>query len=166
MKLNNGEILKLKICDIPGQERYRTVPKSYFLGSKGIILMFDKTNKNTLDNINVWFKQIKEVIDVKDVCLILVGNKVDLVDKIKVSKEDALSTAKELEIPYFETSALTGENIGEAMCKLSENIFNKEHGVESHNETNASEKGADKIVLENTKNKSKKSSCCLKYVLS
>jgi GTPase SAR1 family protein len=43
--------------------------------------------------------------------IMLIGNKCDLEDERQVSNQDASNLAKEFNIPYLETSALTKENV-------------------------------------------------------
>ena len=42
---------------------------------------------------------------------VLCGNKTDLTDERKVSREQGQQLADSLGVPYFETSAKTGENV-------------------------------------------------------
>ena len=51
----------------------------------------------------------------------LVGNKCDLIEKRIIKKEEAENFAKEHKLPYIETSAKEGINIGE----LFENTINQ-----------------------------------------
>ena len=50
---------------------------------------------------------------------ILIGNKVDLEESREVDKSDGEQLAKQLECPYFETSAKTGKNIIEALDEIA-----------------------------------------------
>ena len=48
-----------------------------------------------------------------DICLILVGNKSDLQENRKVSPQEIDNYSKELNIKYFEVSAINDEGINE-----------------------------------------------------
>ncbi len=39
--------LKLQIWDTAGQERFRAITQNFYKGAKGIILVFDLTDKET-----------------------------------------------------------------------------------------------------------------------
>lgn len=54
----------------------------------------------------------------KNIPAILVGNKIDLADKRKVSPEDAEQKAQNWSIKYIETSAKTKLNVDKAFCEL------------------------------------------------
>mmetsp|Transcript_39659 Transcript_39659/g.33491 ORF Transcript_39659/g.33491 Transcript_39659/m.33491 type:complete len:125 (+) Transcript_39659:261-635(+) len=53
-----------------------------------IILLYDLTNKNTLFNLQKWYKDSNDVVDLGKKIMIMVGNKSDKIDEIQVSSED------------------------------------------------------------------------------
>ncbi len=61
--------------------------------------------------------QIKEETNEK-ITLILVGNKIDLVDKREIMENEGEELANEFDINYYECSAKTGENINLAFNEL------------------------------------------------
>ena len=60
-----------------------------------------------------------------DVNKILIGNKCDLEDKRKVSKEEGQALADKFGIPFFETSAKSNINISEAFMKIAEDVVER-----------------------------------------
>jgi GTPase SAR1 family protein len=79
-------------------------------GSNAFIFVFDLTNKASLTSIKGWYDDVKESIG-DTFGDALIGNKYDSMDQIVVSAEEVGSVANELNLPYFQTSALTGENV-------------------------------------------------------
>ena len=73
-----------RIWDTCGQERFRSLSKTYFRNSDGIMLLFDLNSTNSFDNLNSWFVSIKDS-GAEDIPLILVGTKCDL--EANVSEE-------------------------------------------------------------------------------
>ena len=108
LKIDKNLYAKLIIHDTAGQEKYRSMTRSYYKNAKGIILVFDLTNENSFLKLNKWITEISE--NTEDVVIILVGNKADLNDR-KVDKKKAENFAKERDIKYIETSAKEGTNI-------------------------------------------------------
>ncbi|MFX1394785.1 MAG: hypothetical protein ACFFAH_14590, partial [Promethearchaeota archaeon] len=51
------------------------------------------------------------------------GNKSDLHNERVVSEGEASELAKELDLAYFETSALTGENVKKSFKELAEALY-------------------------------------------
>ena len=106
------------LCFVLG--RFRSLTQSFFRNCAGFLLLFDTTNKQSFFNIRCWLEQIKSSSESEDVNVLLVGNKIDLVDERVVQTEDAKIFAKQFRLPYVETSVLTGVNIAEAVHKLLE----------------------------------------------
>ena len=68
------------------------------------MLVYDITNHETFENIELWLKELKKYAG--DVPFILVGNKIDLQDNRLISEESGKSKAEELgAVGFFETSA-------------------------------------------------------------
>ena len=81
--------------------------------------MYDLTNRTSFSNILNWYNDIcANVDDPKNLQLILCGNKKDLVENIQISTEEGQNLARNLNMNFFETSALSGENIYEAFATL------------------------------------------------
>ena len=97
------KILKINIWDIAGSDSFKNIVKSYYVGSDGLIFVFDLTNKRSFLNIHNWVTEIGENIDLNSVKKILIGNKCDL-NNIKVSNRDIDEMVGLYGFSYFETS--------------------------------------------------------------
>ena len=84
--------IKVQIWDTAGQERYRSITNAYYKGSKGAIIVFDVSRRETFDHVERWHEDIVKNGD-KDICLILIGNKCDLETR-DVTTEEAEDKAK------------------------------------------------------------------------
>ena len=110
--------VKVNYIDTAGQEMFKSISLNYLKGADGAILVFDITNKETFDVINNWVDDIKEN-NPMGIGKILIGNKLDLEDRREITKAQGEQLAKQLECPYFETSAKTGKNIIEALDEIA-----------------------------------------------
>ena len=73
----NDTYVGFHIWDTAGQEKFKSIIRSYYLNSDGIILVFDLNSKYTFDNLQYWIDEIKYTGRQK--CpIILIGNKTDL----------------------------------------------------------------------------------------
>jgi small GTP-binding protein len=121
LTLKSGKKVKLQIWDTAGQDRFRTITKNYYKGAHGIILIYDVTNTDTYDNVENWISQIKEEAS-PNVVIYLVGNKVDMEDKRKVTTEEGQKVADENNLPFIETSAKSDINVNETFDNLVEKM--------------------------------------------
>ena len=117
VKLDNGKTIKVQLWDTAGQDKYRSIAKNYFKGSHGILLLYDITSQTSFDNIRGWITDIKEEAD-ENVIIFLLGNKIDLTEERKITKEKGEQLAKEFNVPFFEVSAKSGKNANEVFKTL------------------------------------------------
>lgn len=118
------EIVEAIFWDIAGQIKFQTMRRHFYQGSEAIILMFDLTNPISFKNIKNWYEDVIKNMD-KPLKMIgyIFGNKSDLVDQRKVQESEGLALAKELNLEYIETSALTGNNVEYAFYKIAEAVI-------------------------------------------
>lgn len=115
IELNNIK-LNIQIWDTAGQERYHAVSEQYYKKMNGVVLVFDLTNKESFTGIKRWMNEIERSRG-KEVPIVLLGNKCDLEDRA-VKKEDIDNVVKKRKLVYYETSALNGENVDNAINDL------------------------------------------------
>lgn len=131
----NDTIYKIEVWDTAGQERLRSIPRQYYSKGDGFILMFDVTSEKSFNDVVEWVKDIRGngrttvKDDVNSIVILLVGNKVDCVDKRVVTTETAEQLAEENNLKYVEISCKSGLNIQETMARLimeAYRVLNKE----------------------------------------
>lgn len=123
--LDSGELAKLSIWDIGGQERFETIRTTFYRGAHGTLLVFDLTRNNTFEAMKTWLDEIRKSTDNPDLPFLLIGNKLDLLEETGevVDRGEAKSFAENEGGVYIETSAKTGVNVHEAFSKLLNNIL-------------------------------------------
>ena len=120
----NGLTIKLKVWDTAGQERFRNITNQYYKGADGILLVYDVTDEESYNKIRDWMEQITSNTDNEDIGLVLLGNKCDMESRV-VTEEMGKEMAKELNVDYYETSALNGLGINEAFEGLTKDIMKR-----------------------------------------
>ena len=116
---SDDKIFKLRLWDTAGSEKFRSITKGYYSNTCCALIVYDITNQNSFDSVKHWIEDVKNYAD-KDTHLVLVGNKIDLKDQRKISKEDGQNLATQNGMDFYESSALTGENINnifDGICK-------------------------------------------------
>ncbi len=112
VEINEETHINFIIWDIGGQNFAQYAQKFYNGANCGFIVL-DRTRTQTLEQVSKWYKDIKKSVK-KDISIIIVGNKSDLLDEIEVKEYDIRKSAEELGFNYILTSAKTGENVKEA----------------------------------------------------
>ena len=132
VKLKNGDILKLHIWDTGGQEKFRSMASLYYKDAVAAILVFDLSNKESLDSLNYWVKELNENVDNTNFVISLAGNKSDLANEMKqVSYNDGKNFCKDADIPiFYETSAKTGAGVKELFTALAQKVYEAQRNEE------------------------------------
>ncbi|MHA1237921.1 MAG: GTP-binding protein [Candidatus Odinarchaeia archaeon] len=113
--------ITMLIWDIAGQERFKIMRKQYYQGTQGGLIVFDLTRPETFYNVTSWYEELVKYTN-KKVPIVLLGNKADLADQVKVSEDKCIAMAKKLGAEYYPTSAKTGLNVEKAFFKLLREI--------------------------------------------
>ena len=156
----NGRKINLRIWDSSGQERFRSITQSFFRNAEGILYIFDLTEKKTFEGVKQWLIDSESYnLNIKK---ILVGNKVDLIEKRKVEKEIIDNFVKKIQLKYYEMSAKDGTNIDNVFRELAEMIlsgFSEEDLNEKLNISDLGQKKDGSFIITNPK-KNQKKKCC------
>lgn len=131
LKLNHPKTqeelnITMLIWDIMGQRGFRELlQEAYFYGVAGGIAVCDITRKDTLFELEEWINSLYSVE--KDVPLIFIGNKCDLIDKAELTFEDVKDFASKYKegAGVLLSSAKTGVNVNLAFSNLAEKIISK-----------------------------------------
>ena len=160
--IQQGHKIKAQIWDTAGQEKYKAITSAYYKGSKGALVIYDITQKETFANIEKWVNDLKCKGDPK-ITIIIIGNKNDLEEKRQISKEQGEEKAKSFGCAFLETSAFSGDNIEKAFEMMVKEIYDKftsDIGGDDEEELDNNEKGEDlKLEKVNPDNNEKKKCC-------
>ena len=165
----NDKQIKLQIWDTAGQERYRAITNAYYRGAVGIILVYDITKMQTFHNILKWLDEAKnysEKVNDFTTQILLVGNMADLAHLRAITTEEGKTFAHNNGLQFIETSALTNDNIMDAIDFIGASIYNELKNQSINTFLNLKQKP---IILETSlkddnlpmvKEPIKKSKCC------
>ena len=166
LKLNDC-IIKLQIWDTCGQEIYRSLISNFYRNSSLAIMLYAIDNLESFEHTNSWLTELKNQAN-PEVRIFLVGNKADLEDNRKVSKEAAEKYKIDNNLDLFcETSAKTGYNAKSVIVEAAKYLYRdylnaKINGKEDNKNNN--EKTGQKLNSNNSnevKNIDKKKKCCV-----
>lgn len=127
---------RIKIWDTAGQEQFKAITSAYYRGAKGIIFVYDVTNKESFEHIgSVWLPEVKKFTDDSETIFMLVGNKIDL-GPAKVSIQEAEIFAKSNNMITYETSAKERNSVNVCFTELIKIIEKKSEKKDINNDNN------------------------------
>ena len=118
VQIDNQDI-HLLLYDTAGQEKFRSLIPMYTRDANIILLVYDISNKDSFVNLSQWLKDLTNV-NMDEVILCIVANKIDLNDKRAVNAEEGKKFAEERGFIFQEISAKTGEGFSDLFYK---NLF-------------------------------------------
>ncbi|MHA1293578.1 MAG: GTP-binding protein [Promethearchaeota archaeon] len=155
-----GNEVNFSLWDIGAQQYFKRFRKTYYMGAQAAFIVFDLTNEQSYKNVKNWYNELNDFIGSKDLPIVIIGNKADLVKQRKISYHDGVKLANNLSeegisrISYIETSALTGENVQDAFGLISYHYIMKSKELEEkqlqddlYEELNSIMKNRNKLTL-------------------
>lgn len=153
----NGKRVKLQIWDTAGQEQFHSVASSYYRNAHGIMLIYDISSAESFNHISKWVTNISKNAPT-NVKQLLVGNKCDVAEGNRViDKERGTLLAKELDMPFIETSAKADINIDTIFDQITTLI------MEADDQKAKEQQKKDVVDLSNESDESRKrkqKTCC------
>lgn len=154
-----GCTFTLQIWDTAGQERFKSLRTPFYRGSDICLLVFAVDDRQSLDNLSQWKKEFLYYADVKDpenFPFLVLGNKVDVTERL-VSEEDAETWCRgNGEMPYYETSAKDNTNVDLAFSSSVKRHLELEQKLD----TQMNNIVPEGVNLSNHEKPPKKSQCC------
>ncbi|XP_051167045.1 ras-related protein Rab-30-like [Leptopilina boulardi] len=123
-KLNIEDInLTLQIWDTSGEERYKAILPMYYRAGNAILLIFDLTSYESFTKTKTLISELNKYCE-NHVVLLLIGNKLDLIERREVSEKEAKEFASSIDVSYYEVSALTNYGIDDVFQKVASELVN------------------------------------------
>lgn len=121
--------MQLQLWDTAGTEKFHSMGSGFYRNSETCILVFDVTNQKSFENVEGWriefLKQLNPP-DAESYPFVLIGNKNDMKEEIKVSDSDIENYCKEHNnMAYFSTSAKDNINLEEAFSQVADLAFTR-----------------------------------------
>ncbi|XP_074072765.1 ras-related protein Rab-42 [Macrotis lagotis] len=134
LKPASGPRVKLQLWDTAGDERYRSITRSFYRNVVGVLLVFDVTNRKSFDHVEDWYQEVASLQDLNKVLFLLIGHKSDLQQSRQVTTQEAKTLAGLLGMSFLETSAKTDSNVTLAFetlaCDIQKALQNGEIKVD------------------------------------
>lgn len=140
------------IWDTAGQERYKSLAKMYYRGANAAIVVYDITSRDSFERAKYWVRQLFLTTQAS-IVIALAGNKCDRNEDRAVPMEEAIAYAKDDDLIFMETSAVTGTQVPELFYNVAEALAKQ---VDTANPAAA----AEKVSLDAGKKQKKEGKGC------
>jgi small GTP-binding protein len=111
-EVRNGLHFELQIWDTAGQEKFRSLGPVYYRDAAAALAVFDVTNLATFQRLEEWITSFRNIAGHETV-IVVVGNKVDLVDAQRISEAEAKQWCGDQGLDFMQASAKTGSGVAE-----------------------------------------------------
>mmetsp|Transcript_39858 Transcript_39858/g.100460 ORF Transcript_39858/g.100460 Transcript_39858/m.100460 type:complete len:203 (-) Transcript_39858:113-721(-) len=118
----DGNRVKLQIWDTAGQEKFRSITRSYYRGAAGALLVYDITRRETFEHLTSWLEDCRQYSN-EHIVIMLIGNKSDKEAAREVTAEEGMEFAEKHGLTFMETSAKTADNVDAAFLSSAEKIY-------------------------------------------
>ena len=129
----NDITFRFQIWDLAGQERFDQLRTSFYFGAQAALVLYDVSNQKSLNSVENWISELWEHNGKNTVIpIVIIGNKIDLRNEIVKSLKPSAgqdmakqmsNKANNIQIPFLETSAKTGENVAKAFSLITETFM-------------------------------------------
>ncbi len=160
MKVND-KVVKLQIWDTCGQEIYKSLISNFYRNSSLAVLIYAIDNKESFNHVENWLNDLKSQAN-PDVRIFLVGNKADLEEDRKVSREEGEKYKEDQHLDLFmEASAKTGHNARNVLVEAAKILYRDYLYFDENNKNDKDDnlkiKKPDPLIR---KDKKDKKTCC------
>lgn len=125
---SNYGAIRFNVWDCAGEEKFRGLGESYFIGSDGAIFMFDLTNEDSYKNIADWDRKINKVMNKyhsgKAIPKVFCGNKTDVKER-KVSMRQ-ITYPRKIDAKYYDISVKSCFNFEKPFLELARKLTKHE----------------------------------------
>ncbi|XP_015788392.1 ras-related protein Rab-23 [Tetranychus urticae] len=114
----HGQEIRLMLWDTAGQEEFDALTKAYYRGAQACVIVFSTTDRESFDSVVSWKKKVE--YECGQIPMALVQNKMDLISRSKVSRDEVDSLARSIRLKVFRTSVKENLNVDSVFSYLAE----------------------------------------------
>lgn len=116
-----SDSISLQIWDTAGEEKYKSLGTIFYRNADAALLIYSQSDPNSAKNLESWLDCFRKVAG-DDTCVTVIANKSDLK---KTDQKEIKEWASKHELPFYETSACTGEGVIDAFNAVANTIGKK-----------------------------------------
>ena len=113
-----GQEVKMMLWDTAGQEEYDAITRTYYRGAAACVFVFSTTDAASLRALPRWYEKVVNECG-QDMAMVLVQNKVDLIDDARVTAQEAEDMADSLKVKLYRSCVKEDVNVSEVFEYLA-----------------------------------------------
>ena len=121
----DGKMCKVEILDTSGEDEFIPLRTLWIKAREGFLFVYSVDNRKTMEDLDHFHRLYLMTYPNRDVPLILVANKIDLLNKREITTEEGMALANKYNAEYYEISAKTGHNVDNAFSCLIRKLRKK-----------------------------------------
>ncbi len=114
---------QLEILDTAGQDDYQTMLDTWINSADGFILVYSIDSKESFEGVKTRYERILKLKSGEKVSVVIAGNKCDLEENRRVSREEVENFCHTNKINFLETSALKTINVKETFLCIARELL-------------------------------------------
>ena len=157
--------IKVQFWDTAGQEKNKSIARSYYKNSNGALLIYDISDRQSFDNLTYWLEEMTSSAPA-DMKIVLLGNKNDLLEQREISQEEGREWAEGNGFFFMEVSAKENKDecvaiAFDELLKEIKNDMREEEMIQNSNSTGFKD-GQQVLIGRNhdSIDEGKKKKCC------
>jgi len=113
------------LWDVAGSQEFNQLRASYLRGASGVVLVCDLTRPETFHHLPSYWDDLRQICPTAQV--VLAANKEDLTEMRRQSIAEIEAYAANLHMPYYLTSAKSGDQVETLFRQLAQFMLNHAH---------------------------------------
>eukprot|EP00002_Diphylleia_rotans_P005602 TRINITY_DN1477_c0_g1_i1.p1 TRINITY_DN1477_c0_g1~~TRINITY_DN1477_c0_g1_i1.p1 ORF type:complete len:247 (+),score=62.32 TRINITY_DN1477_c0_g1_i1:580-1320(+) len=118
-----GENVTMMLWDTAGQEEFDSITRTYYRGAGACVIGFSTTDRQSFLDVEKWKRKVEA--ECPDIPMILVQNKIDLLDQATVQKEEAEELSNRLGLKFYRICVKENMNVNQVFEDLAEMYVKK-----------------------------------------
>jgi small GTP-binding protein len=115
--------VEFMIWDTAGQECYDAITTRYYKGASGALIVFSVTDKDSFNSVKKWKDKIRSECD--SIPVVLVMNKIDMINEAVIYDKEAMNLAVELNMSLVKVSVKDNIMVDETFENLAIEFYRK-----------------------------------------
>ncbi|CAF0791878.1 unnamed protein product [Adineta steineri] len=129
----DDRLVTMQIWDTAGQERFQSLGVAFYRGADCCVLVMDVTSPTSFKSLESWKDEFLIQAgprDPENFPFVVIGNKIDLENRMIQTRKAQSWCQEKNNIPYFETSAKEGLNVEKAFETVARNALAREKEID------------------------------------